>query len=77
MENEKMAFSEFYEKLFGIKPNDYQKKMLEDYYQNSNKKFMYLPLRNGRTYIDTLRAAAKVWYGLYEEGEIEFDDRRF
>lgn len=74
MENEKMAFSEFYEKLFGIKLNDYQKEMLEDYYQNSNKKFMYLPLRNGKTYIDTLRAAAKVWYGLYEEGEIDFCD---
>ena len=76
MENEKMAFPEFYEKLFGIKLNDSQKKMLEDYYQNSNKKFMYLPLRNGKTYIDTLCAVAKVWYGLYEEGEIEFDDQR-
>lgn len=76
MENEKMAFPEFYEKLFGIKLYDYQKKMLEDYYQNSNKKFMYLPLRNGKTYIDTLCAVAKVWYGLYEEGEIEFGDQR-
>lgn len=71
MENEKMAFSEFYEKLFGIKLYDHQKKMLEDYYQSSNKKFMYLPLRNGRIYIDTLYAAAKVWYELYEEGEIK------
>lgn len=71
MKNEKMAFSEFYEKLFGIKLYNHQKKMLEDYYQNSNKKFMYLTLRNGRTYIDTLYAAAKVWYKLYEEGELK------
>ena len=76
MENEKMAFSEFYEKLFRIKLYDHQKKMLEDYYQNSNNKIMYLPLRNGRTYIDTLYTVAKVWYGLYEEGEIEFDDQQ-
>ena len=76
MENEKMAFSEFYEKLFGIKLYDHQKKMLEDYYQNSNKKFMYLPLRNGKTYIDFSRAVAKVWYKLYKEGEIVFHDQR-
>ena len=69
-----MAFSEFYEKLFGIKLYDHQKKMLEDYYQNSNKKFMHLPPRNGRIYIDTLYAAAKVWYGLYEEGESKWQN---
>lgn len=76
MENEKMTFPEFYEKLFGIKLNNYQKKMLEDYRQNSNKMFMYVPLKNEKTYIDTLYALAKVWYGLYEEGELKFDDRR-
>lgn len=74
--NEKMTFPEFYEKLFGIKLNYYQKKILEDYYQNSNIKFIYLPLRDGRTYIDILCAVSKAWYGLYEEGEIEFDDQR-
>ena len=76
METEKITFSEFYEKLFGIKLYDYQKKMLEDYYQNSNKKFMYLPPRNGKTYIGTLCALAKAGYGLYEEGELKFDDQR-
>lgn len=71
-----MDFPEFYEKLFGIKLNDCQKKMLEDYHQNSNKMFMYLPLRKGRIYIDTLFAVAKVWYGLYKEGEIDFNGQR-
>ncbi len=76
MENEKMIFPEFYEKLFGIKLYEHQKKMLEDYYQNSNKKFIYFPLRNGKTYFGTLYALAKAWYGLYEEGELKFDDQR-
>ena len=70
------SYPEFYEKLFGIKPNDYQKEMLEYYYQNPNKMFIYSPLRNGRTCVDALCAVAKVCYGLYEEGEIEFNDRR-
>ena len=76
MENDKMTFPEFYEKLFGIKLNGYQKKMLEDLYQNSNKKFRYLPLRNGKTYIDISCAVAKVWYGLYEKEEVDFDGQR-